>query len=44
MDELEVDFAEMDFLPGIDLYLWLRLVVVVTALVATAVITVAVVL
>lgn len=28
MDDLQPDFHEFDFLPGVDLYLWLRLVLV----------------
>jgi hypothetical protein len=26
MDDFEPDFHDVDFLPGVDLYLWLRLV------------------
>ena len=32
MDDLETDFSDTDFLPGVDLYLWLRLVLAVAAL------------
>ena len=39
MDDLEPAFADIDFLPGVDLYLWLRLVlaaVVVLGAIAAA--------
>ena len=32
MDDLEPDFSDIDFLPGVDLYLWLRLVLALVAL------------
>ena len=36
MDDLETDTFDIDFLPGVDLYLWLRLVLAVLVAAAVA--------
>ncbi|MGB8649480.1 MAG: hypothetical protein WCD35_02340 [Mycobacteriales bacterium] len=38
MEDFDFDFDQIDFLPGVDLYLWLRIVVAALSVVVSGVV------